>query len=338
MSTVDGWHQRVPKVELHLHLEGAIPLPAMWELIRKYGGDPDVPDEAALARRFTYVDFPHFIDTWIWKNQFLRELDDFTLIARHCARALVTDNVHYAEMFYSPTPFVGLGLPVDEVTAAIRRGLDTVPEVRVQLICDLVRNLGPEREAPTVEAVIDLQELGVVGIGLGGLEQGFPPEPFAPLYERARQAGLHTNAHAGENAGPKSVWGALETLRAERIGHGTRCVEDPRLLKFLADHAVHLEVCPTSNLCTGVVDDLRQHPARTFLEHGIPFSISTDDPAMFNTTMAQEYRIAEDVLGFDRATLCTLAATAIGASWLDDLDKASVLNRMKAHPDWVEDA
>ena len=330
------WHQAVPKVELHLHLEGAIPLPAMWELIGKYGGDESVPDMPALAQRFAYRDFPHFIDTWIWKNGFLRELDDFALIAEHCARALVTDSVLYAEMFYSPSPFVARGLPVDRVTEAVRRGLDRVPEIRVQLICDLVRNFGPDAEAATVEEVVQLTDLGVVGIGIGGLEQGFPPEPFAPLYERARHAGLRTNAHAGENAGPQSIWGALKTLRAERIGHGTRAVEDEALLNYLAEHQVPLEVCPTSNVCTGVVADLASHPARVFLERGIPISLNSDDPAMFGTTLANEYGIAEDKLGFDRQTLCQITTQAVAAAWLPEPDRRDLMRRMRADPTWAE--
>jgi len=139
-AAIKTWFERVPKVELHLHLEGAIPIPALWELVRKYGGDPTVPDQAALQRRFAYRDFPHFIETWIWKNQFLREYEDFSFIAEAVAADLARQKIRYAEIFYSPPDFARHGLRTQGLTQAIRTGLERVPGIKVGLVADLVRD------------------------------------------------------------------------------------------------------------------------------------------------------------------------------------------------------
>src|SRR5688572_2265378 len=178
---------RLPKVELHLHLEGAIPLPCLWQLIEKYGGDTSVRDMEALAAKFTYRDFNHFIQTWVWKNRFLREYEDFQFISAAVARDLAAQNIVYAEVFYSPADFRSHRLDAQRLTEAIRRGLDRVPEIQIALITDFVRDFGPEQAQHTLDAVCEVSAaLGVIGIGIGGSEHRFPPELFAPVYERAR--------------------------------------------------------------------------------------------------------------------------------------------------------
>ncbi len=329
-----NWFERLPKVELHLHLEGAIPYPALWNLVQKYGGDPTLPDVTALQQRFVFRDFPHFIETWIWKNQFLREYEDFTFIAAAVARDLADQNIRYAEVFYSPVDFAGHGLQVQPLTEAIRAGLARVPEIEVALIADLDRDFGPERAARTLAEVYEVRDLGVIGIGIGGSEQRYPPEPFAEVYARARELGFHTTAHAGEAAGAASIWGALNALHVERIGHGVRAEEDPALLDYLAEHAVPLEMCPLSNVCTGVVTSLAEHPARRYFERGILVTINTDDPKMFGNSLAQEFALLEQRLGFSHDDIRTLILNGIRAAWLPDARKASMLAAFRADPAW----
>ncbi len=319
-----SWYEDIPKVELHVHLEGAIPHTALFELIRKYGGDPSVPDAGALARRFVYTDFPQFIETWIWKNGFLREYEDFAFIAEMVARDMAEQNIRYAEMFYSPSPFVSRGLSVQGVTEAVRTGLSRVPAIEVALIADLVRNFGPEAEMATLAALKDVRTLGVVGIGIGGSEHQFPPAPFKPLYEQARNMGFHTTAHAGEAAGAGSVWDAIRVLQAERIGHGTRACEDPELVQYLADHRIALEMCPMSNVRTRVVPSLAEHPIRRYLEAGVVVTVNTDDPTMFQTRLSEEYRLLEQERGWTKADICRTILNAISSSWLPDDRKASL--------------
>ncbi len=330
------WFERVPKLDLHLHLEGAIPLPALWELIRKYGGDPTVPNLEALEQRFLYRDFAHFIETWIWKNGFLREYEDFRLIAEAVARDLVRQNIRYAEVFYSPGDFERHGLHVAPITEAIRNGLGTVPNVRVALVADLVRDYGPERGAQVLSELREVKALGVVGIGIGGSEQAFPPEPFAPVYEEARRLGFRTSAHAGEAAGAASIWGAIRSLHVDRIGHGTRAEEDDTLLDYLAEHQLPLEMCSLSNVCTGVVESLEKHPIRRYLDRGLAVTVNTDDPEMFGNSLADEFRLLSEHLGFSHEDIRELTESAIQASWLSDEDKRELHGSFLDDPVWQE--
>ena len=255
------WYERIPKVELHVHLEGAIPHEALFALIEKYGGDSSVADVTALAKRFEYRDFPQFIEAWSWKNQFLREYEDFSHIAELTARDMAAQGIRYAEVFFSPSLFIRHGLAVQEVARAVRSGLSRVPEIEIALIADLVRDYGPASELKVLEQLEEVKEYGIVGIGIGGSEHEYPPAPFRELFERARAAGFHVNAHAGEAAGAQSVWDAITELGAERIGHGTRAAEDPELVEYLVAHRIPLEMCPMSNVRTGRVCEFFKTPS-----------------------------------------------------------------------------
>ena len=332
------WFDRVPKVEMHLHLEGAVPHDTLWELVQKYGGDPAVPNLEALKRLFEYRDFRHFVEVWDWKNRFIREYADFTVIAETAARNWVRQNLRYVEAFFSPSDFACHGLKTQELTAAIRAGLSQVPDVEVALVADLVRDSGPEHAAITLAKVNEVRDLGVVGIGIGGSEHRFPPEPFAGLYEQARRLGLHTSAHAGEAAGPASIWGAIRSLHVDRIGHGTRACEDDRLVDYLAKTGTPLEVCPLSNVRTGVVKRLEEHPVRAYCQRGIAVTINTDDPQMFGNSLAEEYRLLEKRLGFSRDETRALILQGIRASWLSDDRKERMIGEFVHHPAWQDDA
>lgn len=313
---ISSWIRSVPKVELHLHMEGAIPLDTLWQLIEKYGGDRRAPNRAALDGVFRYADFPSFIETWLWKHAFLREPEDLTLVATAVARELARQRIVYAEAFYSPADLRRTGMSVGIVTEALRRGLDTVPEVDVALIADLVRDDGPAGAAGTLEAVAEVRDQRVIGIGIGGSEHAFPPAQFGAVFERARELGLRTTAHAGEAAGAESIWSAIRDLHVERIGHGTRAVEDPSLVAFLARERLPLEMCPGSNVATGVVPSLAAHPIRELFDAGVLVTVNSDDPAMFGTSLADEYSSLEEVLGFSPAEIRTLMLNAVDASWL----------------------
>ncbi|MFQ5593633.1 MAG: adenosine deaminase [Anaerolineae bacterium] len=330
-----NWFEQVPKVELHLHLEGAIPHAALWQLIQKYGGDPSVPDRPALKRKFEYQDFPHFIDTWVWKNQFLREYEDFTFIAAAVARDLAQQNIRYAEVFYSPPDFTRHGLQTQKLTEAIRAGLAHVLDIEIALVADLVRDFGPQRAARTLVEVSEVRDLGVIGVTIGGSEQDWPPELFAAVYQEARRLGLHTSAHAGEAADAESVWSAIRALRVERIGHGTRAQEDESLLDYLAEHRIPLEVCPISNVRTGVVRSLDEHPVRRYFRRGIIVTINTDDPKMFGNSLAGEFRLLEERLGFSRDDIRTLILQGIQASWLAEERKQKLIEAFRSHPAWL---
>ena len=198
--------------------------------MQKYGGDPAVPDRQALIGKFAYRDFPHFIETWIWKNRFLREYEDFTLIAEAVARDLAKQNFRYVEAILFAVGFRHQHLELQPLTAAVRAGLDRVPEIEVALVADLVRASELPLAERTLAQVREVQHLGVIGLGLGGSEQAFPPEPFADLFEEARRHGFHTNPHAGEAAGAESVWGASAASKpsAWDTARGPYTVSPPR--------------------------------------------------------------------------------------------------------------
>ncbi len=336
-NATGDWYERLPKVELHLHLEGAIPLPALWRLVQKYCGDPAVPDLHALEGMFTYRDFPHFIETWIWKNRFLREYEDFTFIAEAAARDLAAQNLRYVEAFYSPPDFAARGLKVGLLTEAVRRGLGRVPEIEIALVADVVRDFGPERAAVTLTEVNEARGLGVIGIGLGGSEQSFPAGPFEPVFAEARRLGLHTTAHAGEAAGPVSIWEALDHLHPERLGHATRAIEDAKLMETLAVEQLPLECCPLSNVRTGAVASIEAHPVRRFFERGLAVTVNTDDPKMFGNSLAGEYRLLVERLGFSCAEVRQLILQGIRASWLSQEKKQQMIAAFYAQPVWKEE-
>jgi adenosine deaminase len=332
-----NWYKNVPKVELHVHLEGAIPPEALFELIKKYGGDLLVPDSASLARRFEYKSFPEFIEAWTWKNQFLREYEDFAYISESMARDLASQKILYAEVFFSPSLFVRYGLTVQEVTQAVRAGLSRVPEIDIALIADLVRDYGAESEMVTLEGLKEVKGEGIVGIGIGGSEHEYPPAPFSKLFAKAKDAGFHVNAHAGEAAGAQSIWDAVRELGVERIGHGTRACEDPKLVEYLIDHRIPLEMCPMSNVRTGVVQSLGEHPIRRFFEAGMLVTVNTDDPIMFQTCLADEYRLLEEECEFSRSDVRQLILSAIRSAWLPEERKKSLIAELVLHPAWGQE-
>lgn len=335
MSTMRHWLSALPKVELHLHLEGAIPLPALKQLIDRHGGDPQVKSLEDLRRRLTYADFPAFIEAWIWKNGFLRDYDDFSLIAEAMARELKAQNIVYAEVFFSPSRFAEHGLTPQGLATAIRTGLDRVDGVTVRLIADLVRDHGPQEAARTFARIDEVRDQGIVGIGIGGSEHLHPPEPFAAVYDEARRRGYRTSAHAGEAAGPDSVRGAIEALRVDRIGHGIRAIEDPAVVALLADRQVPLEVCPLSNVATGVVPDIAAHPVAELWRQGLNLTISTDDPGMFHNTLVDDFAALHDSFGFSADDIRTLTLNAIAASWQDDREKDALRTRITNDPAWL---
>ena len=192
----------------------------------------------------------------------------------------------------------------------------------------------PAAEA-TVEYALDHAPDTLIGFGLGGPEIGVDRPQFEPVFARARAAGLHSVPHAGETTGPRTVWDALEHLGAERIGHGTSSVQDPKLVEHLVEHQVPLEVCPTSNIATRAVDVLENHPIKQLYDAGVLVTVNSDDPPMFGTTLTREYEIAADLLGLDAAGVAGLATNAVRASFLPDEEKAALAGEIARYlADW----
>lgn len=314
---------RIPKIENHLHLEGAIPYETLWQLINKYGGDETVRNLDQLKEKFVYRDFNHFIEMWVWKNQFIREFDDFLLISEAVSSNLVKQNIKYAEIFISPSLFKDR-LSLQKIIEAISLGIDKVPGIKINLIVDLVRDYGSEEEMRTLHEINEVKNLGIIGIGIGGSENDYPPKLFIDVYEQARKFGLRTTVHAGEAAGPESIWSAIHDLHVDRIGHGTRAVEDLKLLDYLSESKTPVELCIMSNLRTRVIHSIEEHPVRTFIEKGIPVSINTDDPKMFGNSLAKEYQTLKDVFDYSNEEIQTIILNSIDTLWLNEPEKKTL--------------
>jgi adenosine deaminase len=188
-------------------------------------------------------------------------------------------------------------------------------------VFDIVRDV-PETQDRVVEIALAAREQGVVALGIGGKEVGFPAELFERSFERARQAGLPRVPHAGEISGPESIWSALRHLHADRLGHGVRCVEDPALVAYLREHQVPLEVCPTSNVRLGVYPDYAAHPLRQLWDQGLLVTVNSDDPPLFGTDLNREYQVLVDHFGFSAAELERISLNALRASFLPEAEKA----------------
>lgn len=315
----------VPKTELHLHLEGSIPVSAMYKLIQKYSDPHSLITLDELTEKFRFSGFEHFLEMWVWKNQFLREYEDFTMIAEAMAIDLREQNIRYAEVFYSPVGFERSGLEVQKLTDAIRTGLTKVAGIEVSLVADLVRNYGPVRAENTLNKLREVKELGVIGIGIGGAEQKYPPSPFKNVFEKAREFGFYTNAHAGEAMGADSIWGAVTDLKVDRIGHGMRAFEDKSLIDHLCTTQIPIEMCPLSNFRTGVASNIEDYPIRDYFDRGLMITVNTDDPHMFSNSLAEEFKFLHQNFDFNIDEIVQLMTNSISSSWLS-LEKKNVLN------------
>jgi aminodeoxyfutalosine deaminase len=303
----------LPKAELHLHLEGSIQPNTVCALTARHGV---ALTEQEVRRRYGCQTFSQFLETFKWVTSFLRDPQDYALITRDLAEDLLSQRVIYAEVTIS----IGVMLlrkqrpetNFEAILAAAEpfesRGL------RMNWIFDAVRQLGAEAASRVVEAAKQCASKSIVAFGIGGDELSVPTRELRPVYDQAAALGLHRLIHAGEIGGPEKIREAVELLGAERIGHGIAAINDPALMDFLADRRIPLEICPQSNIRTGALAlqlrrtaaRIEDHPLAALFRHGIPIVLSTDDPAMFHTTLLNEYEHAQQ-LGLTENELLRLA-------------------------------
>lgn len=321
--------EAMPKVELHVHLEGSIRPATLLTLARRNGITLPAGDLEGLRKFYQFTDFDHFIRIYFTISQCLQTPEDFSLIAYEFGNDMARQNVRYAEVTFTPhTNVTNTGLPFAEILAALNDGRARAHAdlcVEMAWVLDIVRGV-PESQMQVATWAAAAQDQGVVALGLGGPEEGNPPEDYAMAFALAREAGLHSVPHAGEVVGPESVWGALHTLGAERLGHGVRSVEDPALLETLRERQIPLEICPTSNLRLGVYGSYGEHPLRRLWDQGLYVTVNSDDPPMFNTDLVREYQALVDHMGFDLQELECLSLAALQASFLP-ASRKEVLDR-----------
>jgi aminodeoxyfutalosine deaminase len=287
-----------PKIELHVHLEGTVRAATLLDIARRNGVALPAGTVEGLAGLYEFTNFEHFLQVWALTTGALRTADDFRQVVVDYAAEAAGHGAVYIEGIFSPSEPVARGASYDEVFDGYCAGAQAAWElhgVRVRLTPEVTRGFPVEQGEATARHAVANASRGVVGLGLGGSEAQFPPEPYERAFEIARQAGLGSVPHAGEAVGPNSIRAALEVLGADRIRHGIRAVDDPGLLREIADRGIVLDVCPVSNLRTRVVASLADHPLPQLVSAGIACSVSTDDPAMFDTDLTADYAAAQSL-------------------------------------------
>jgi len=290
-------YRDLAKAELHLHLEGSVEPETLRELA------PELSLQE-IREKYQYEDFLGFLRSYKWVNERLRSPQDYALITRRLLERLEGENVRYAEIILSAGVILWMEQDLAPIYEAVRRE-SLASGVEVWWLFDGVRQFGVESVMRVAELAAERLDDGVVGLGIGGDEARGPAGLFGEVYRFARGRGLRLTAHAGETGGPASVWAALE-LGAERIGHGIQSIEDPALVRHLADHGIPLEISISSNVATGAVVSLEAHPVRRLYDAGVPIVLNTDDPAMFHTTLTREFELATG-LGFSEDELRGIA-------------------------------
>jgi len=325
--------RRLPKAELHLHLEGAVTPETLAELSARHDAAPLTLDQARAI--YHYTDFSGFLLAFKAISEHLRTAADYELIAWRMAERLARQGVVHAEVYVS----VGVVYywrrcdfePLFEGMERARLRAESELGLTLFWIFDAVRHFGVDEAAPVFRKAAELrpQFPSIIGIGIGGDERRTGAEPFRELYAEARAAGLRLTAHAGESVGPEGIWGAIN-IGAERLGHALSAIHDPELIAVLAERQIPLEICVSSNLKTGCCPRLEDHPLRRYFDSGLMVTLNSDDPALFLSDLEDEYRLAHDAFAFTPEHLRELAANSIEASFLPPERKVTLLRRIES--------
>jgi len=321
--------RRMPKAELHVHLEGSVRPETLLDLGRKHGVDYPFSNADGAREWFRFRDFPHFIEVYVAICNSLLAVEDYDRVTYELAEEASRQNIRYLEVTVAPvSPIEPRNSAVPDVVmagcrAGARRALADFG-VRMQFILDAVRSRPPEHVMALARWVADNQGDGLVGLGLGGSEVGYPAMLHEAAIHHARKHGVRISLHAGETVGPESVWDALEA-GSERIGHGVTSIHDPALVRHLVERGIVLEVSPTSNICLGVAPSYAEHPFRALYDAGVTLTVNTDDPPMFGATLTGEYLALAEHCHFSLDELVELNLNAVRAAFLPDDERAALL-------------
>jgi adenosine deaminase len=332
MTELSAFIAGLPKAELHVHHVGSASPQAVAQLAQRHEGSTPVPsDPQLLAEYFTFTDFAHFIQVYLSVVDLIRDANDVSTLTYEVARDLAAQQVRYAELTVTPYSSIVRGIAAEEFCDAVEDARTRAARdfgVQLRWCFDIPGEAGVPAANLTLDVALNERPAGLISFGLGGPEQGVPRAQFQAHFAAARAAGLHSVPHAGESTGPETVWEALTMLGAERIGHGIAAARDEALLAHLRSTGVPLEICPTSNVRTRSVRSLEEHPLTTLAAAAVPFTINSDDPPMFSTTLNREYGIAAQLLQLDTAGVADLARAAVRQSFLDPAGKTALLREI----------
>lgn len=323
----------MPKVELHVHLEGSVRPQTLLKLAERHQVPLPATTVEGLKEWYIFQDFGHFIEIYRTISSCLRTGDDIELITREFLEGQAEQNIIYSEVTFTPfNQFLTSRLGFKEQLTAVNRARawgEKELGVRMGIIIDIPRSVTASEGETVADWVIEGYGSGVIALGLGGPEKDNPPEKFRNAFNKVRRAGIPCILHAGETEGPRSIWSALRVADSRRIGHGVRAVEDDRLMAYLHEKQIPLEVCPSSNVCLKVFPSLAEHSLPRLMEAGLYVTINSDDPPMFNTTLTNEYILAQRSFGWEEATLEQMVFNAVNATLLSDQDRAAMTQEFK---------
>jgi adenosine deaminase len=323
----------LPKVDLHRHMEGSLRLETLAEVAREHG--VDLPSyEIEELRPYVQVtddvpDFHNFLGKMELLRHFYSAGEAVERIAYEAVADAAHDNIHYLELRISPA---GKRISPEEVMANVTDGVLRATHdfaIQVSLIVTVIREFGIRVAEDVLDLALDFRERGVVALDLAGHEGTHSGAPFAQVFRRAQENGLHATIHAGEAGGAEHVREAIELLKAERIGHGVRAIEDHAVVGLLTEQGITLEVCPTSNLQTGVTPTFSLHPLRELFDAGVPVTVNTDDPSISDTTLTDEYMVAVTTMGFSVIEIQRMILNAVQAAFLPQTEKLALLERFE---------
>lgn len=320
--------QKVPKTELHIHIEAVMSKDTISKLYHKKNG-VEFSDEE-MAKLFDYSDLNGFITAFLKVQDLFTSVDDFDLIFEDFKNYLIRNGIVYTEAFFAPSAFIKKGFRYDEMTKNFEKNIKKIKDetgIVIKLLGDVSRTFGLENAENNYKMFKENLFDGFIGIGLGGAESKGPAKEFGPVFAKAHADGFHAVAHAGEDCGPESIWDAIKICHAERIGHGITASQDEKLMEYLAEKKIPLEVCPTSNVFTKkYVKSMKEHPVRKFYDKKIPVTIATDDPLFFGAELLDEYWSLFSELDFKMEDIKKIILSGFECSFLADKDKKSYEN------------
>jgi aminodeoxyfutalosine deaminase len=325
----------LPKAELHVHHVGSALPRIVAELAARHEGASPVPaDPELLKDYFTFTDFGHFVTVYLSVVDLIRDAEDVRILTFEIARELARQNVRYAELTVTPYSHIKRGVPATAFCEAIEDArLSAERELGIQLrwCFDIPGEAGLPAAEVTLKTALEEKPEGLISFGLGGPEIGVPRPQFKPYFAMAKANGLYSVPHAGETTGPQTIWDAINELTPDRIGHGISAAQDPELMAYLAEHQLPIEVCPTSNVCTRAVLAIEEHPLALLSQAGVKFSINSDDPPMFGTTLENEYAVAARLLELDERGVAQLARNAVEQSFAPLDTKRAILTEIDSY-------
>ena len=326
--------RRLPKAELHIHIEGSLEPEMMFALAAKHRVTLKYPSVAALRDAYAFTDLQSFLDVYYAGADVLRDEDDFHALTWAYLSRAHADGVVHAEIFFDPQTHTARGIPFATVIRGIGGALARAGRelgMTTRLILCFLRHLSADDAQRTLDEALPYRD-AICGVGLDSSEAGNPPSKFTSVFARARAAGFHAVAHAGEEGPPAYIREALDLLHVERIDHGVRCEEDPELCTRLADEAVPLTVCPLSNVKLRVFPQLRDHNLKRLLDRGLRVTVNSDDPAYFGGYVGTNYVATQQALGLSADDVAALARNSFHASFLPQSEQLHWLTKIDACP------